>query len=276
MYIFQDNKILVSGKTIYFDNFDAPDEFILFNSRDLPESWSHLPSFIAVNNNLKFDLKQFKFIDLRQVWHEFGEQEFFRAGGTRLFANWLINAKFCSHCGGLLEPNTNDTGRHCVNCKQNFYAPLSPAIIVAVTKQNKLLLAHNTAMIKDLYTVLAGFVEPGENLEQAVMRELNEEVGIKVKNIKYFGSQPWPFPQSLMIAFTAELDTQEQDINNLQNNLQAPDTFALSPDGVEISDAFWLTASEIKFKLNNNLIKIPDGASIARKLINNFLEHHAQ
>ncbi|MBQ3626979.1 MAG: NAD(+) diphosphatase [Synergistaceae bacterium] len=261
MYIFQDNKILVSGKTIYFDNFDAPDEFILFNSRDLPESWSHLPSFIAVNNNLKFDLKQFKFIDLRQVWHEFGEQEFFRAGGTRLFANWLINAKFCSHCGGLLEPNTNDTGRHCVNCKQNFYAPLSPAIIVAVTKQNKLLLAHNTAMIKDLYTVLAGFVEPGENLEQAVMRELNEEVGIKVKNIKYFGSQPWPFPQSLMIAFTAELDEASS---------------ALSPDGLEISDALWLTASEIKFKLNNNLIKIPDGASIARKLINNFLEHHAQ
>ena len=275
MYIFQDNKILVSGKTIYFDNFDAPNEFILFNSNSLPKSWKHLPSFIAVNNNLKFDLKQFKFIDLRQVWHEFGEQEFFRAGGTRLFANWLINAKFCSHCGGLLEPNTNDTGRHCVKCRQNFYAPLSPAIIVAVTKQNKLLLAHNTAMIKDLYTVLAGFVEPGETLEQAVMRELNEEVGIKVKNIKYFGSQPWPFPQSLMIAFTAELDTQEQDINNLQNNLQAPDTFALSPDGLEISDAFWLTASEINFNLNNNLIKIPDGASIARKLINNFLEHNA-
>ena len=260
MYIFQDNKILVcNNNTIYFNNFNAPSEFILFNSDTLPASWQHLPQFIAVNNNLNFNTKNFKFIDLRQVWHEFGYDEFIRAGGARLFANWFINSKFCSHCGGRLEPNTHDTGRHCVKCSQNFYAPLSPAIIVAVTHNNKLLLAHNASMIKDLYSVLAGFVEPGENLEQAVMRELNEEVGIKVKNIKYFGSQPWPFPQSLMIGFTAELD--ESAYLNLK------------PDGLEISDAVWLTASEINDKLNNNLIKIPDGASIARRLINNFLNN---
>ena len=125
------------------------------------------------------------------------------------------------------------------------------AVITAVEHQGKLLLAHNTAWNEERYSVIAGFVEPGERLEEAVRREIREEVSISVKNIKYFGSQTWPFPNSLMLGFTAEYDSGE-----------------VKPDGVEIAKAGFFSPEEIR-KMN-----IPDEASIARKLIENFLSHH--
>ena len=110
------------------------------------------------------------------------------------------------------------------------------------------MLAHNTAWTEDRYSVIAGFVEPGERLEEAVRREIREEVGISVKGIKYFGSQTWPFPNSLMLGFTAEYEAGE-----------------IQPDGNEISRAGFFTPEEIRG------MNIPDKASIARKLIDSFL-----
>ena len=113
------------------------------------------------------------------------------------------------------------------------------------------MLAHNKAWPNDRVSIIAGFVEPGESLENTVMREIREEVGIKVKNIKYFGSQTWPFPNSLMLGFTAEYESGE-----------------LHPDGSEIESAGFYTCDEI------NKMNIPDKASIARKLIDNFIATH--
>ena len=132
-----------------------------------------------------------------------------------------------------------------------YYVPQSPAIIVAVSCDDSLLLAHNSAWQNDRYSVIAGFVEPGESLEDAVKREVHEEVGLDVRDIRYFGSQVWPFPNSLMLGFTAEYLSGE-----------------VRPDGEEIAKAGWYTADEIRS------MNLPDGASIARRLINNFLDTH--
>jgi NAD+ diphosphatase len=125
------------------------------------------------------------------------------------------------------------------------YAPLHPAIIVAIEKEGKLLLAHNTRMPGRRYSILAGFVEPGESLEQTVAREVMEEAGIEVRDIRYFGSQSWPFPCSLMLGFTAHWNGGE-----------------LRPDGVELDDAGWFAPDEFP--------DIPPSLSISRRLIDDF------
>lgn len=157
----------------------------------------------------------------------------------------------CPCCGGELSPNAHDFGRKCSECGRVYYVPQSPAVIVAVEREESLLLAHNSAWQNDRYSVIAGFVEPGESLEDAVRRELREEVSIEVSNISYFGSQVWPFPNSLMLGFTAEYSSGK-----------------IIPDGSEIVRAGWYSPDEIRHML------IPDGASIARRLINNFLDTH--
>jgi NAD+ diphosphatase len=131
------------------------------------------------------------------------------------------------------------------------YPPVSPAIMILVTHEGKLLLARKPAFPSGRFSALAGFVEPGETLEDTVIRETREEVGVEVKNIRYFGSQPWPFPHSLMIAFTAEYAGGE-----------------LRPDGVEIEETRWFEPSELP--------KLPPSISISRRLIDTVAGRLAQ
>jgi NAD+ diphosphatase len=135
----------------------------------------------------------------------------------------------------------------CPKCGYLAYPRIAPAIIVAILNGDKILLAHNRNFRNNIYSLIAGYVEPGETFEQCVAREVGEEVGIRVKNIKYFGSQPWPFPYSIMVAFTAEYDGGE-----------------ITPDGFEIVDAGWYS--------HDNLPFIPAKGSVARKLIDLYIE----
>lgn len=160
---------------------------------------------------------------------------------------WSRSHRFCGKCGSLTEDKKEERAKICTVCGQVYYPRLSPAIIVAVTKDDRLLLASSPRFRSKFYSVLAGFVEPGETLEECVKREVYEEVGIEVKNIKYFGSQPWPFPDSLMIGFTAEYESGE-----------------IRPDKKEITDACWFTKDKIP--------GIPSSISIARRLIDWFIE----
>ena len=129
------------------------------------------------------------------------------------------------------------------------YPRLSPAVIVAVIKDHQILLATSPRFKAAFYSVLAGFVEPGETLEECVKREIREEVGLEVKNIRYFGSQPWPFPDSLMVGFTCEYAKGE-----------------LTLDQNEILQAAWFEADKLP--------PIPGKISIARKLIDWFVEQN--
>src|SRR5690606_32955256 len=130
------------------------------------------------------------------------------AGRAVQIVDWDRTHQFCGRCGSPMERLDNERAKKCPACGLSNYPRLSPAIIIAVTRringQNRLLLARNHRFPPDRYSVIAGFVEPGESLEDCARREVQEEVGIQIQNIRYFGSQAWPFPNSLMLGFTAE------------------------------------------------------------------------
>lgn len=160
--------------------------------------------------------------------------------------HWLKKNKFCGCCGRSLSPAQQELALECPSCKNIIYPRISHAIIVAVRKGNQILLARGSRFQTPMYSTIAGFVEAGETLEDCVKRELGEEVGIRVKNISYFGSQPWPFPDSLMLAFTAEWESGDIKIDN--NEILAADWFNI-----------------------DHLPQIPTPGSIARRLIDSFI-----
>ena len=191
-----------------------------------------------------------QFQDIRSLFGRL-EEELFKVVLTAVhLVEWNGNCQFCSKCRGALKDRRDMRAKECESCGRLEFPRLSPAIIVSVEKEDKLLLARSARFTGEFFSVLAGFVEPGESLEEAVRREVMEETGIRVKDIAYFGSQPWPFPESLMIGFTAQYESGDIKI-----------------DGEEIVEAGWYGASELP--------KIPGSVSIARRLIDSFVEKHS-
>ncbi|MEZ4830721.1 MAG: NAD(+) diphosphatase [Caldilineaceae bacterium] len=187
---------------------------------------------------------------LRQLYTRL-DDVFFSIGGRAVqIVDWDRNHQFCGRCGTPTEPTPHERARRCPRCGLSSYPRISPATICAVTRRDedgeRILLARNHRFPPGRYSVLAGFVEPGESLEECVAREIHEEVGIYVKNIRYFGSQPWPFPNSLMLGFTAEYDHGD-----------------IVLEEAEIADAQWFRA--------DNLPQLPPPMSIARRLIDDFV-----
>lgn len=188
-------------------------------------------------------------IGLRQLYGLVENELFWLAARAYHLINWNKNNQYCGRCGDKVLFDAMEHSKHCPKCCHSIYPKISPAVIVAITKGHKILLAKNIQSKTGFYSVLAGFVEPGETMEECVAREIKEEVSIDVKNIKYFGSQPWPFPDSLMIGFTAEYASGEIKI-----------------DTKELSDAAWFAADELP--------EIPGKLSISRKLIDWFLSNN--
>lgn len=189
------------------------------------------------------------FSELRSQFGILEDDIFLLAGRAFQIINWDRNRQYCGRCGTLNTQKPDERAKLCPECGLIDYPAISPAIIVAIVKDNRILLAHAKHFRENMYSVIAGFVEPGETFEECVRREVREEVGIGVKNIRYFASQPWPFPNSLMVGFTAEYDGGE-----------------IKVDGVEISDAGWFEST----KLPN----IPGKNSIARELIDWFTDNY--
>jgi NAD+ diphosphatase len=182
---------------------------------------------------------------LRQLFGQMEEGLVWAAGRAGQLVHWHRNHRFCGRCGAPTEDHPEERAKLCPICGLLNHPRVSPAIIVAVVRDHRLLLAHAHRFPATFYSVLAGFTEPGETLEECVQREVIEEVGVQVKNIRYFGSQPWPFPDSLMVAFTAEYAEGEIRVN---------------PE--EITDAGWFAADALP--------EIPPPISIARRLIDWF------
>jgi len=164
------------------------------------------------------------------------------SGRAYQLLEWERNHQYCSRCGTRTEPRGDERVRRCPACGYKSYPPVSPAVMILVTHEGKLLLARKPIWPDGRYSAIAGFVEPGETLEDTIKRETREEVGVEVKNIRYFGSQPWPFPHSLMIAFTAEYAGGE-----------------VRPDGEEIVEARWFDPQDLP--------QLPGSISISRRLI---------
>jgi len=159
---------------------------------------------------------------------------------------WGRGNQFCPRCGAAAERVLGELAKRCGACRTSVYPRLSPAVIVLVERGDTFLLGRNARFPIAMYSTLAGFVEPGETLEEAVHREIREESGIEVDGLRYFGSQPWPFPDSLMIAFNATYAGGE-----------------LRPDPAELSDARWFRADDMPV--------VSPRISIARRLIDDWM-----
>jgi len=187
---------------------------------------------------------------LRELFGHIDDELFWISSRAVQIKNWDKNHQYCGRCGAKTATAPDERAKMCPECGLKYFPRISPAVITAVLQRDKILLARARRFPVKLYSVIAGFVEPGETLEQCVEREIMEEVGIRVKNIRYFGSQPWPFPDSLMIAFTAEHARGE-----------------ITVDNKEIIEAGWYTAA--------SLPNIPGKISIARRLIDWFVRAHS-
>lgn len=188
-----------------------------------------------------------EFKDLRQVYGLLEEDLFILGGRAVQIVEWDRTHQFCGRCGSQTQAKEKERAKICPKCGLHCFPRLSPAIIVAVERGDEILLARSSHFPRGMFSVLAGFVEPGETIEECVVREVKEEVGVTVGNIRYFGSQPWPFPNSLMIGFTAEYLGGELDL-----------------DPTEIAEAGWFRA--------DSLPNIPGRISIAGRLIKWFQE----
>lgn len=151
----------------------------------------------------------YKRVALRQMYADMGEDDVLPYFRAKALAEWTANTRFCPRCGTRLVESETQTAMVCPDCKNIVFPRIDPCIIVLVNKGDKILLARHVQRNQDIYACIAGFMEVGESVEQCVRREIMEETGLKVKNIKYYGSQSWPFPQQMMLGFTAEYESGE-------------------------------------------------------------------
>jgi NAD+ diphosphatase len=188
---------------------------------------------------------------LRALYSVLDDAHFALAGRALQLVAWDRTHQYCGRCGAATEAKREERARVCPRCKLTAYPRLAPAVMALVHRRNEgaheLLLGRSPHFPAGMYSALAGFVEPGESLEQCLAREVLEEVGVRVNNIRYFASQPWPFPHSLMIAFVCEWTGGE-----------------IAPQAGEIEDAKWFKVLQLP--------KLPSRISIARRLIDSVCQ----
>ncbi len=187
-----------------------------------------------------------EFRDLRGLYGAIDDDLFRLAGRAIQIVHWQRQHRYCGTCAAPLEDIPGEMARRCPSCSTVSYPRLSPAVIMSVERGDEILLGRSPRFPKGMYSVLAGFVEPGETLEEAVKREIMEEAGVEVGDIRYLASQPWPFPHSLMIGFTSRYLGGE-----------------LVVDRGELEDARWFS--------RDNMPTLPSPISISRLLIEDFL-----
>lgn len=197
----------------------------------------------------------FEFVPLRQSWNYIPQKDYDAAAKYAELDYWDKTNHFCSICGGEMKKNT-EISKVCTKCGREIWPQLAIAVIVRITRpcpdnpqKEEILLIRARNFRHDFYGLVAGFVETGESLEQTITREVSEEVGLEITDIRYFASQPWPYPCNLMVGFTAKYLSGEIKVQQ-----------------DELITAGWFT--------KDNLPKIPEKLSIARKLIDDWTETH--
>ena len=179
---------------------------------------------------------------LRALFSVLDDAHFALAGRALQILDWDRTHQFCGRCGTPTEAKREERSRVCPKCRLSAYPRVAPATMMLVRRDDELLLGRSPHFPPGMYSALAGFVEPGESLEQCVAREVAEEVGVRVRNIRYFASQSWPFPHSLMIAFVCDWESGD-----------------IRPQEAEIEAANWFKVLQLP--------KLPSRISIARRLI---------
>lgn len=194
------------------------------------------------------DDERYEMCGLRQSYYKLTEPLYLKAGKCAELLYWDHNTKFCGVCGGRMMRHT-DISKRCEQCGKEVWPQVAPAVIVLIHRgPDEVLLARGRNFRSDFFGLIAGFVETGETLEEAVAREVREETGLTIKNLRYFGSQPWPYPCGLMVGFHADYDGGELHVQR-----------------EELKKAAWFH--------RDHLPKIPEKLSIARRLIEDWLDH---
>lgn len=202
-------------------------------------------------NNSNFQLNEQGYTslveyDLRQMMSMLNEDDLNLVGRANQLLYWLKSNKHCGYCGAVKNEDKKEGALFCSCNNIMTYPTISPCMLCLIKKDDQILLARNAMFPEGLFSVLAGFIETSETVEQTLEREVEEEVGLKVKNIKYFGSQSWPFPSQLMIGYECEYASGEINV-----------------DGVEIVEAKWFGI--------NNLPKTPPNSTLSGRLINSYI-----
>ena len=233
-YIFQHQKLLVD------ENLQLPKVEKLASDLHIHHNDHVIARDLLEHESIPDGYQLIPIRELIQLW---STTEFLQASRAVQLLEWRRNHKFCSHCGHATEIHSKEYAMVCPACGYHQYPRVQPCVITIITKgDDELLLAKSAHNKSNMYGLIAGFVEVGETLEEAVQREAFEEVGVQLKNIRYMSSQPWPFPSNLMIAFHAEYDS-----GDIQLQLE------------EISDA--------QFFKFDQLPEIPFKGSIAHSMI---------
>lgn len=193
----------------------------------------------------------YQWVSRRDLPFLFGHACFIRAGIAYQIMSLHRKNKYCGVCGTPMREHEAERAMECSSCGNLVFPSLSPGVIVAVEKDGMLLMGHGVNFPSGRYSVLAGFVEPGETLEETVAREIYEESRICVKNIRYFGSQPWPFPCSMMLGFTAEWESGDP-----------------VADETELTDVRWFAPEDLP--------DMPPSISISRQLIDDWLDRQRE
>lgn len=219
------------------------------------KSWTHQMTVTPMDDGTevvtyRIDTPHPGTIPLRQSYYKLPRELYLKAGKCQELLYWDQNTKFCGVCGAPMRMDT-DISKKCTECGKEIWPQLATAVIVLIHRGDEVLLVRAKNFRTDFYGLVAGFVETGETLEEAVAREALEETGVKITNIRYFASQPWPYPCGLMVGFNADYVSGEL---HLQQS--------------EIARAGWFR--------HDNLPTIPEKLSIARMLIDDWLENFSE
>lgn len=220
------------------------------------KAWTHLMNITPMDDgtpvityridNPITDDARYEMCGLRQSYYKLPRPLYLKAGKCQELLYWDQNTKYCGVCGAPLKMDT-DISKKCPECGKEIWPQLATAIIVLIRKEHEILLVHANNFRDDHYGLVAGFVETGETLEEAVYREVMEETGLHITNLRYFGSQPWPYPCGLMVGFTADYDSGKIHLQR-----------------TELSKGAWFD--------KDHLPHIPEKLSIARHLIDAWME----
>lgn len=204
---------------------------------------------ISAKCNYDFSLPEnYEFINLRTSFNHISKEEYDMASKGEELLFWDNNSRFCGRCGSPMLRHT-EISKLCSKCGWEIFPQLSPAILVLVRRGDEALLVHARNFKRHFFGLVAGFVETGENLEECVKREVREETSIEIDNIRYFGSQTWPYPANLMIGFTADY---------VSGEIQFADE--------ELSDGRFFKADDLP--------TIPTRPSLARRLIDEWVAEY--
>lgn len=206
-FIFRGRNILIKGEETVSKN-----DFLAFNSQKMLEKafyeseYNYCAAILKENASVQGEFLE---MNLREYFATHNEEAIHLSSRAKGISQWRHSTRFCSFCASPLDDDKELSALYCPSCKKQIFPRIEPATITLVTRGEEILLARHATRIQNLWACLSGFIEIGETAEQCVKREIEEEVGIKVKNVTYRASQSWVFPDQLMFAFTAEYESGE-------------------------------------------------------------------